>query len=110
MDVDKADFYSFLRRVTRLLKVNDATSFFKDVGMTGVEAEYMMKRVAEKYNVNLAAYDPAQYHDGGVDLPDLLYLLPGIIEGKPSRFKTFTAPHLYNVVQVGRWFSPESNP
>lgn len=108
MKLYKDAFYAYIKSIIGI-EVDHTTLLFEDVGIDGLDAEQMMIQIAEKYNVDFSGYIREIYHSSEAEFAKPFFLpIWQIIRGKVSKYSCFTALHLYNTVQAGRWFDPVS--
>ena len=104
MEVDKDDFYTYLNSLIGVA-VRDDTFFFDEIGMDGLDAWTFIDTIEKKYCVDFSGYNWQEYHVSDADIANFLKNLLNIFKKKfPT--KKFSALHLYNVVQIGKWFEP----
>jgi hypothetical protein len=106
--LNKEDFYLYLKHQLGGLNINDNTCFFDPIGLDGFEAECFMMKLRDDYNVDLAKYNPYDFHLNDIDAAGPRLLI-NVLLGRVPKFPTFTALHLYQVVQAKQWFFPPNN-
>lgn len=107
MKLYKDAFYAYIKSMIGI-EVDDTTLLFEDAGIDGLDAEQMMIQIAEKYNVDFSDYIPERYHSSEAEFANPFLPIWQVIRGKASKYSCFTALHLYNTVQAGKWFDPVS--
>ncbi len=104
MEIIKEDFYTFLKSIVGV-EITDNTFFFHELGMDGLDAWSFIEAIAKKYHVDFSGYKWQEYHDSEADITNLLKGIMSVFK-KKAPIKKFSALHLYNVVQTGRWLEP----
>lgn len=104
MQIRKDDFYVYLNSILGI-EVDDNTYFFDDIGMDGLDAWQFIETIAKKFEVDFSEYNWQEYHDSEADITNILKAIMGIFKRK-NRQKKFSALHLFNVVQAGKWSEP----
>lgn len=92
--MEKSELYSEIESQLGL-KIQDDTKFFDDIGMSDLDAITFMEDFSDKFNVDLKGFSTKDY-----------IMENKLFSGTGKKF--FTAGHLYNVMQRGKWFDPLS--
>ena len=102
MVIIKEDFYAYIKSLIGI-EVNDNTMFFGGIGMDGLDAWTFIETIAQRYDVDFSSYNWEEYHVGEADVANVFKALNDIFKNKKPLLE-FSALHLFNVVEAGRWF------
>ncbi len=105
--INKNEFYEYIKTLI-LFEIKDDTKFFDDVGIAGLDADNMMLKFGERYNIDLSTYNPDLYDFDMTEYGFFPYLWKLIKGQSPGRTTSFSALHLFKVAQNGKWFDPSN--
>lgn len=104
--INKNDFYRDLSSKVSI-DINDDTLIFDDLGIDGLDALEFMEYIASKYNVDMTLYKPELYHNSEAGIANIFLSFYRIIFNRKKIVKrSFTAAHLFNIVQQKKWIEP----
>lgn len=81
-----------------------STTFFDDLGITGLDAELLMDEFATRYSIDMSTYKPASYHTDENDLFNTFKAIQKALNG--HQYKSFNLDHLLAVIDKKEWFDP----
>lgn len=104
--MNKVDFYNDLSSLVGVT-IDDNTILFDDLGIDGIDALEFMMHIGSKYKVDMTLYKPELYHNSEAEVANVFLSFYRIIFNRKRIVKkSFTAEHLFTVVQQKKWRDP----
>lgn len=83
-------------------QIPDNALFFDDLQIGGNDCIELMNRIAAKYEVDMAGYDPLNYHETEREIETAWFT-----DVRPNRLvKSFDFNHLIEVIDKKKWYEP----